>query len=345
MTESFGKTSSGWETTLYTLENQNGMQISVTDYGATLVKVLVPDQNGRMTDVVLGYDDASGYEQGDKFFGAIVGRVANRIGGASFELNGRTYRLAQNDHGNNLHSGMDFYSKRMWTVLEYGKEHITFALQSPDGDQGYPGKVNIRVSYTLTEENEVKIHYHAVPEEDTLINMTNHSYFNLSGQNSGSVMDEEVWIDADAYTEADAESIPTGAIVSVAGTPMDFRQRKSLGRDVEADYQALRFGGGYDHNWVLNGTGVRKVAELSSAVTGISMEVYTDLPGMQLYCGNFLEGDIGKGGCSYGKRSAVCFETQYFPDAIHKDNFEGPIVKAGQMYDTETVYKFSQNHK
>lgn len=345
MTESFGSTSAGLETTLYTLENQNGMRISVADYGATLVNVLVPDQEGRLTDVVLGYDDVSGYEAGDKFFGAIVGRVANRIGGASFKLNGKTYKLAANDHGNNLHSGMDFYSKRMWTVLEYGKDHIVLSLDSPDGDQGYPGKVTIRVSYTLTDDNEIKIHYHAIPEEDTLINMTNHSYFNLSGQDTGTVLNQEVWINADAYTEADAESIPTGEIVSVEGTPMDFRQKKTLGKDVDADYQALRFGGGYDHNWVLNGSGSRKAAEMSSADTGITMEVYTDLPGMQMYCGNFLEGDRGKGGASYEKRSAVCFETQYFPDAVHKDHFAGPVVKAGQVYDTETVYKFSQNHK
>lgn len=345
MTESFGSTSAGLETTLYTLENQNGMRISVADYGATLVNVLVPDQEGRLTDVVLGYDNVSGYEAGDKFFGAIVGRVANRIGGASFKLNGKTYKLAANDNGNNLHSGMDFYSKRMWTVLEYGKDHIVLSLDSPDGDQGYPGKVTIRVSYTLTDDNEIKIHYHAVPEEDTLINMTNHSYFNLSGQDTGTVLNQEVWINADAYTEADAESIPTGEIVSVEGTPMDFRQKKTLGKDVDADYQALRFGGGYDHNWVLNGSGSRKAAEMSSADTGITMEVYTDLPGMQMYCGNFLEGDRGKGGASYEKRSAVCFETQYFPDAVHKDHFAGPVVKAGQVYDTETVYKFSQNHK
>lgn len=340
MTESFGKTAAGWETTLYTLENKNGMQIAVSDYGATLVKVIVPDREGRPVDVVLGYDDAAGYEQGDKFFGAIVGRMANRIGGASFSLNGKTYCLAKNDHGNNLHSGMDFYSKRMWRTERYGKDHVCFSLHSPDGDQGYPGDLDITVTYTLTDENEVKIHYHAVPAEDTIVNMTNHSYFNLSGQGSGSVMDQEVWIDADAFTEADAESIPTGEITPVEGTPMDFRSSKPLGRDVDADYQALRFGGGYDHNWVLNGSGFRKVAGLASEKTGISMEVYTDLPGMQLYCGNFLEGDKGKGGCVYEKRSAVCFETQYFPDAVHKENFEGPVLKAGQVYDTETVYRF-----
>ena len=341
MTETFGKTSAGWETTLYTLDNKNGMQIAVSDYGATLVKVLVPDREGKLVDVVLGYDDAAGYEVGDKFFGAIVGRVANRIGGASFELNGRTYQLDKNDNGNNLHSGMDFYSKRMWRVEEYGKDHIVLSLHSPDGDQGYPGEVDITVTYTLTGDNEVKIHYHAVPKEDTLLNMTNHSYFNLAGQSSGTILDQEVWIDADAYTEADAQSIPTGEITPVEGTPMDFRESKEIGRDIEEDYQALKFGGGYDHNWALNGTGFRKVASLSCGQSGISMEVNTDLPGMQLYCGNFLEGDAGKGGCTYGKRSGVCFETQYFPDAVHKENFAGPVVKAGETYDTVTSYKFT----
>ena len=232
MTETFGKTSAGWETTLYTLENKNGMQIAVSDYGATLVKVLVPDREGKLVDVVLGYDDAAGYEAGDKFFGAIVGRVANRIGGASFELNGRTFQLDKNDNGNNLHSGMDFFSKRMWRVEEYGKDHIVLSLHSPDGDQGYPGEVDIPVTYTLTGDNEVKIHYHAVPKEDTLLNMTNHSYFNLAGQSSGTILDQEVWIDADAYTEADAQSIPTGEITPVEGTPMDFREEKPVGRDI-----------------------------------------------------------------------------------------------------------------
>ena len=256
MTEAFGKTGAGQETVLYTLENKNGMQIAVSDYGATLVKVIVPDARGRKRDVVLGYDDAAGYEAGDKFFGATVGRVANRIGGASFELNGKTYELDRNDNGNNLHSGMDFYSKRMWTAAEYGPDHVTFTLHSPDGDQGYPGAVDLTVTYTLTEENEVRIHYHAVPDADTLLNMTNHSYFNLAGQDSGTILDQEVWIGADAYTEADAQSIPTGAVLPVEGTPMDFRVRKAIGRDIEADFQALAFGGGYDHNWALNGSAI-----------------------------------------------------------------------------------------
>ena len=336
----FGATVKGDETKLYTLTNKNGMEIAVSDYGATLVQVIVPDKEGKPCDVVLGYDEAAGYEEGDLFFGAIVGRSANRIGGASFELNGVTYQLEKNDNGNNLHSGMDFYNQRMWKVKETADDHITFELDSPDGDQGYPGAVHIEVTYTLTEDNAVKIAYHAVPDADTLINMTNHSYFNMDGHASGDVLDQEVWIDADAFTRADAESIPTGEITPVEGTPMDFRKEKVVEKEIGADYTPLKLAGGYDHNWVLNGKGFRKAASAESEETGIKMEVYTDLPGIQFYSGNFLAGSKGKEGAVYEKGYGICFETQYFPDAIHKENFESPITKAGEVYDTTTVYKF-----
>ena len=336
----FGATVKGDETKLYTLTNKNGMEIAVSDYGATLVQVIVPDKEGKPCDVVLGYDEAAGYEEGDLFFGAIVGRSANRIGGASFELNGVTYQLEKNDNGNNLHSGMDFYNQRMWKVKETADDHITFELDSPDGDQGYPGAVHIEVTYTLTEDNAVKIAYHAVPDADTLINMTNHSYFNMDGHASGDVLDQEVWIDADAFTRADAESIPTGEMTPVEGTPMDFRKEKVVEKEIGADYTPLKLAGGYDHNWVLNGKGFRKAASAESEETGIKMEVYTDLPGMQFYSGNFLAGSKGKEGAVYEKGYGICFETQYFPDAIHKENFESPITKAGEVYDTTTVYKF-----
>ncbi len=340
MVSSFGVTSKGVETSLYTLKNQNGMVAAVSDFGATLVQIQVPDKDGKVQDVVLGYDDVKGYEAGTLYFGATVGRVANRIGKASFELNGKTYQLTQNDNQNSLHGGRDYYNYRMWETEEVDDNHVTFLLHSEDGDQGYPGNVDIRVTYTLTEENEVKIHYVAVPEEDTLLNLTNHSYFNLSGNGSGTVLDQEVMICADAYTRADAESIPTGEIVPVEGTPMDFRQMKPIGKEIEADYEALHLGGGYDHNWVLNGIGTRKVAAMHSEATGITMEVYTDLPGMQLYTGNFIVRETGKNGAIYEKRHAACFETQYFPDAVHKDHFQGPVVRAGETYDTTTTYKF-----
>lgn len=335
------KTSKGEKVTFYSLKNEKGMEIVVSDFGATLVKVLVPDQDGNLQDVVLGYDTVEGYEQGGVHFGATVGRVANRIGGASFELNGKEYQLTKNDNQNTLHGGVDYYNKRVWKTEQEDDTKVVFSLLSPDGDQGFPGNLRVQVSYELTDEQELKIHYDAVSDQDTIVNLTNHSYFNLSGHNGGSVLDQEVKICADAFTEADAESIPTGIIVPVEGTPMDFREKKTIGRDIEEPYEALIFGKGYDHNWVLDGKGFRMVASMESRQTGIAMEVYTDLPGMQFYTGNFLENEKGKEGAVYGKRSGACFETQYFPDAIHKENFEGPVLKSGERYETTTVYKFA----
>lgn len=341
MKSGFGVTAKGEKASLYTIKNQKGMEIAVSDYGASLVKVLVLDKEGNLRDVVLGYDEVSGYETGGLHLGATVGRVANRIGGGQFELNRRKYSLTRNDGQNTLHGGTDFYNKRLWQVEEADGSHITLLLHSPDGDQGFPGAVTIRVTYTLTDENEIRIHYHAIPEEDTLLNLTNHSYFNLFGHASGTAMDQEVTILADAYTRADAQSIPTGEIVPVEGTPMDFRRGKVIGEEIEADYEALKFGGGYDHNWVINGAGFRCAASMYSEKSGIRMKVFTDLPGMQFYTGNFIKHADGKDGAVYRKRDGVCFESQYFPDAVHKENFEGPVVRAGSVYDTTTVYQFS----
>ncbi len=340
MRSDFGITAKGEKASLYTMKNPNGMEIVVSDYGAVLVKILVPDRDGRVQDVALGYDGVGGYEAGSLYFGAAVGRVANRIGGGQFTLNGKTYTLTKNAGQNTLHGGIDYFDKRMWEVEEADGCHIVLLLHSADGDQGFPGAVDIRVTYTLTEENEIKIHYHAVPKEDTLLNLTNHSYFNLSGHASGTILDQEVVICADAYTRADEQSITTGEIVAVESTPMDFRAGKTIGAEIEADYEALIFGGGYDHNWVLNGSGYRQAASMYSEKTGIEMKVYTDLPGMQFYVGNFIEHENGKEGAVYKKRHGACFETQYFPDAIHKEHFEGPVVKAGEVYDTTTVYQF-----
>lgn len=336
----FGNTKAG-VATLYQMKNKNGCELAVTDFGATLVRLIVPDKSGKAQDVVLGYDSAKIYEERSASFGATVGRVANRIGKAEFELNGKTYKLTANDNGNSLHGGCDFYNQRMWKVAEQTENSVTFFLESKDMDQGYPGNVKIYVTYELSEENEVKIHYHAESDADTLLNLTNHSYFNLSGHASGSVLDHEVEILADAFTRADAESIPTGEIVPVKGTPMDFLSYKTIGKEIEADYEALNFGLGYDHNWVINGEGMRKAAAMRSPETGIVMEVYTDLPGMQFYTGNFLVEEPGKEGAVYKKRAGACFETQYFPDAVHKENFEGPVVKEGEAYDTTTIYRFS----
>lgn len=338
----FGVTDNGEDTCLYTFENAQGMQMRVTDYGASLVSVIVKDRKGNMRDVVLGYDNAAGYENDNNlFFGAIVGRNANRIGGASFVINEKRYELFQNNNGNNLHSGPDYFMKRSWKVEKTEENSITFSLFSPHMDQGYPGNVTIYVTYTLTEENEVRIAYQACPDEDTVLNMTNHSYFNLDGHGAGSVLEQKVWIDADTYTEADEESIPTGRLIKVEDTPMDFRVPKAIGQDIGKDYQALVYGLGYDHNYVLNGEGYRKVASLSSEASGIRMDVYTDCPGMQLYTANFLAGETGKDGTSYPKRCAVCFESQYFPDAVNHAEFKGPVCKKGETYYTVTGYRFS----
>ena len=340
MTHSFGMTSKGEEARLFTIQNGKGMEIKVSDYGAALVQVRVPDKEGRLLDVVLGYDDVHGYEAGNAFFGATIGRVANRIGNGEFQLGGRTYELTRNDGQNTLHGGRDFYNKRIWKTGKTGEDHVEFLLDSPSGDQGFPGNVKISVTYTLTKDNEIKIQYRAVPDADTLINLTNHSYFNLSGHASGTVLAQEVMLDADAYARADSQSIPTGEIVPVSGTPMDFRQLKPIGAEIDEAYEALEFGKGYDHNWVLNKKGYRKAAFMRSKESGIAMEVYTDLPGLQFYTANFVDHEKGKEGAVYNMRQAACFETQYFPDAVHKDHFEGPEVKAGEIYETTTAYRF-----
>lgn len=341
-TRSFGTGRNGEAATLYTFENKNGMVMEVTDFGATLYALIVPDKEGNPCDVVLGYDDPQGYMgPSGTGFGATIGRNGNRIGKAQFTLNGKTYELDKNNNGNNLHSGLDYYHYRMWTVKETTENSITLSLYSPDGDQGYPGAFQVDVTYTLTDDNELKIDYYGVPEADTIVNMTNHTYFNLNGHASGSILEQELWVDADAFTPTDAQLIPTGEIAPVEGTPMDFRVKKPIGRDIESDYEAIRFGGGYDHNWCLNNQGkFAKVIEMSSDVSGITMEVYTDLPGVQIYSGNFLNAELGKNGIVYKHRQAICFETQNYPDAINHENFPSPICKAGEAYKTTTIYKF-----
>lgn len=339
--ETFGSTSKKEEAVLYTLTNENGMSASITNYGAALVKLNVPDKEGKLRDVVLGYDDVTGYEKGGGSFGAPVGRNANRIGGAVITIQDKTYGLEKNDNGNNLHSGTNYYNKRIWNVGEKTDSKIEFVLHSPDGDQGYPGTLDMHVTYELTEDNELRLIYDAVPDQDTIINMTNHSYFNLDGHDSGNVLKELVTLDADYFTRADAQSIPTGELVDVTGTPMDFRMPRALGEAIDADYEAVRLGKGYDHNWVLKNNGkFDKVAQAVSEKSGIVMEVWTDLPGMQMYTANFLDNEQGKNGAVYGIRDAVCFETQYFPDAVHHENFASPICKKGIPYHTVTSYKF-----
>lgn len=344
---SWGTTSKGEPVFLYTLMNEQGVSASFTDLGGTWVSMVVPDRDGRMTDVVLGFDRVEEYEKNPPHFGAIVGRNANRIAGAKFTLHGTQYQLAVNNGPNNLHSGPDFYRTRIWDAELEETENgpsVCFSLTSPDGDQGYPGNADIAVTYTLTPDNSLMIQYHMTADADTVANFTNHSYFNLDGQDGGYALNQKAWIDADTFTMADEVSIPTGEIVPVKGTPMDFTAWKVIGRDIGESYEALVLGNGYDHNWILNHTPgeVALSAAAESEKTGISMEVYTDLPGIQFYTANFLEPEpVGKGGMVYGPRYAYCFETQYYPNSVNMPEFPSPILKAGEEYETTTIYKFS----
>lgn len=340
-TRAFGCNSRGEAATMYRFENSNGMVMEVTDFGATLYSLLVPTANGPL-DVVLGYDAPAGYEgPAGTFFGATVGRNANRICKGTFTLGGKTYNLAINNGPNNLHSGLDFWSFRVWQVKEVRDNSITFFLHSPDGDQGYPGALDISVTYTLTEDNTVRIHYYGIPQAETLINLTNHSYFNLNGHDSGDILGHTVWLDADSFTRADETSIPTGEILSVEGTPMDFRTPKTVGRDIAQDYEALNFGQGYDHNWCLNNGGqFAKIATLKADKTELKMDVYTDLPGVQIYTGNFIADEPGKNGTVYCRRAGICFETQFYPDSVNHPNFPSPIFKPGEIYETTTEFRF-----
>lgn len=337
----FGTTKNGEEVTCYTLENKNGMKAEFIDYGAIIVSLFVPDKDGRLDDVVLGYDDVAAYEANGCFFGALIGRHGNRIGGASFELNGVTYELEKNDGENNLHGGTPGYHKLMYQV-ETSDDSVTFSRTSPHMEQGYPGNLDLSVTYTLTDDNELKITYTAKSDQDTLCNMTNHSYFNLKGHDGGEITDHNVWIKANGFTETSDDLIPNGTIVDVTGTPMDFRTKKAIGDDIGADYKPLVIAGGYDHNYALDKkSGVlEKVAELSEDRSGRMMEVYTDLPGMQLYTGNFIEKENGKGGTVYKKRNGVCFETQFFPNSIHVPSFDSCVLKAGETFTSTTIYRF-----
>ncbi|MDR1771687.1 MAG: galactose mutarotase [Hungatella sp.] len=335
------------EVYLYTLVNRNGVSASFTNLGAVWVNMNVPDREGKMVDVVLGFDSADEYLLNPPHFGAPIGRNANRIAGAKFSINGKEYRLKANNGPNNLHSGPDLYQSRLWDSEAEENDlgtSVSFSLLSPDGDQGFPGNANITVTYTLTPDNSLEISYHMICDADTVANFTNHSYFNLDGQGGTDAMKQRVWIDGDAYTRADKGSIPTGEITPVKGTPMDFTVMKPIEQDIHEEYEALIYGGGYDHNWVLNHLPgeVSLCAASESDKTGIRMEVYTDLPGMQFYTANFLnDGMKGKGGAVYEKRCCYCFETQYYPDSVNKPEFQSPVLKAGEEYKTKTIYKFS----
>ncbi len=343
----FGITKEGEKASIYTVNNDHGMEVSFTDFGANIMNIIVPDKKGKKEDVALGYDKLSDYEEDGHGFGSLIGRHANRIADAKANINGKIYPLEMNDGVNNLHSGNKSYNKYMYDVEIFeDKDEISieFSRLSPDMEQGFPGNLDYSVTYTVTNNNELVIEYHAVSDKDTIVNFTNHSYFNLAGHNSGSVQEQEVWLNSDKFTAIREGLIPTGEYINVDGTPMDFRKRKQLGQDIKADYKPLTMADGYDHNYVLNHSGddIEKVAELYDPVSGRLMEVFTDLPGMQLYTGNFIvNGTKGKQNAVYNKRSGVCFETQYYPNACNIPEFPSTILKAHEEFETVTIYKFS----
>ena len=328
------------EISSYTIINSTGMKAVVLDFGAVLESLVVYDKDKNPVDVVLGFENPQMYMTNPCCFGATVGRHANRIANAVYELNGKVYHLPANEGANNLHSNPGSYYLRMWNA-QTGDDYVAFSLHSPDGDQGYPGNLDVTVTYKLSEDNGLVITYELKSDKDTLASMTNHSYFNLDGHDSGDILSQKVWIDADAYTPSDETLIPTGEIKDVTGTPFDFRTEKTIGQDINADDEQLKNGGGYDHNFALNNNGTfKKVASMTGAKTNIVMDVYTDLPGMQLYTANGTESESGKNGASYKPFCGACFETQFFPDSIHHENFKSCILKADTKFTSVTEYRF-----
>lgn len=334
----------GKETKLFQLTNKNGAKLYVTNYGARVVALIVPNRAGEFTDVVLGYDSLKSFQKnGEPFFGAIIGRYGNRIAKGKFSLAGKSYQLQLNDGVNTLHGGTDGFYAKVWEAKQLDQQQIEMSYLSKDGEAGYPGNVNVKVVYTLADDNSLKIDYSATTDKETILNLTNHAYFNLNGEGNGTILDHELTIAADGYTPVDKTLIPTGKIEPVKGTPFDFTTAKVIGKDIEAANEQLKSGKGYDHNFVLNkNDGSSPVAIVKSPKTGIVMEVYTTEPGLQFYSGNFLTGvdKDGKGGKSYPFRSAFCLETQHFPDSPNQPNFPSTVLKPGQTYSTSTTYKF-----
>lgn len=341
--EYFGQTANGQAVSRYTLENGNGMRVSFLDLGATIVSLEVPGREGKLVDVVLGYDTVEDYQNNTCCFGAVIGPNANRIAGAACTIDNVRYELEKNDNGNNLHSGRDGFHNQVFTAAEVpGENAIAFSLENKDQAQGFPGNLTVKVTYTLTEDNALVLHYEGEADQATVVNLTNHTYFNLNGHDSGSMEGQELMLAAPAYTPViDAKSIPTGEIAPVAGTPMDFTRMKPIGRDINANFEQLVYTGGYDHNYVLNHTPGSPAAKACSAESGIVMEMYTDLPGVQFYAGNFIKPHTGKGGTVYDFRHGFCLETQYFPDAVNQENFTSPVLQPGKKYDSTTVFRFT----
>ncbi len=342
----FGETKDGRPVDLFTLTNAHGIQVAITNYGGTVVSLKTPDRHGKFADIVLGFDTLEGYLGVEPYFGALIGRYGNRIAKGRFTLDGHEYRLAQNNDGNSLHGGLKGFDKRVWQAKDasaMGVPALELRYLSQDGEEGYPGNLSVTVTYSLTAKDELKIDYAATTDKDTVLNLTNHSYFNLAGQGQGDILPEVVTIVADRFTPVDSTLIPTGELKSVAGTPLDFRQPTPIGARIDEKHEQLQFGHGYDHNFVLNGDeGLKLAARVKEPTSGRVMEVLTTEPGLQFYTGNFLDGTIhGKGNAIYGRRSAFCMETQHFPDSPNQPNFPSTVLKPGEHYKSTTLFRFS----
>lgn len=333
---------------LYTLKNDHGMTVKVTNYGAIITSIVVPDRDGKPADVVLGYNNVEGYINAvDKpYFGAVVGRYGNRIAKGSFTLDGETYSLAVNNGENSLHGGIIGFDKVVWSVEAADQYSIKLNYLAKDMEEGYPGNLNVTVTYTVNDDNELVIDYHATTDKATPVNITQHTYFNLKGEGEGKVLEHELKLHSKKYTPVDKNLIPTGKVPTVAGTPFDFTTSKAIGRDIDADNEQLTFGGGYDHNWVLDNDGESDQPTLAAEVyepnSGRTLTVSTTEPGVQFYCGNFLDGRLtGKSGKKYVHRGGFCLETQHFPDSPNQPNFPSTILHPGETYRTQTVFAFS----
>jgi aldose 1-epimerase len=345
----FGRTKDREAVYRYVLANKKGVEAVVINYGADLVSLKVPDRDGNSADVVLGYDTLDGYQGGQSFFGGTIGRYANRIAGGQFALDGTLFHIPKNDGPNSLHGGTMGFNKRVWTAVDRSRGDagvLELSYASPDGEEGYPGTLQVKVSYTLPmESNELRIDYSASTDKDTVVNLTNHSYFNLSGVASREIVDHQLLLRAPEFTPVDSALIPTGEVRAVDGTPFDFRTPTAIGARINQDDEQLKFGKGYDHNWVLEGTekgALQLAAQLFEPTSGRVLEVLTTEPGIQFYSGNFLDGKVrGKGGQLYGYRTGLCLETQHFPDSPNHPSFPTTELKAGETYRSTTILRFS----
>jgi aldose 1-epimerase len=346
--ESFGKTSTGENIDLYTLRNTRGMETKITNFGGIVVSLTAPDRNGTFADVVLGFSDLDNYQKQGPYFGAIIGRYANRIAKGRFKLNGVEHKLAVNNGENHLHGGIKAFDKVVWT----GKETktaagpaVTLSYLSKDGEEGYPGNLRVTVVYTLTNNNELKIAYTATTDKDTVINLTHHSYFNLLGEGNDTILNHQLTINGNRFLPTDAGSIPTGELRSVKGTPFDFLTPNTIGARIEQADEQLKLGKGYDHTWIINGRAgtLRHAATVYEQSTGRMMQVWTTEPGMQFYTGNFLDGTLtGKSGKLYPRRSGFCLETQHYPDSPNQPSFPTTTLKKGATFRSTTIYKFGK---